>query len=157
MGGVVFLSFYLFGKGCQHYSLLVIELSRVLALSWRSLGELSPFDITWSWEVSCGPLSWTWLSHLRGTGLTPGWSTKTVSATWLRRKGRKKRKKERKKRKEKKVIKVNNEKILKSNKKRDRKNSRTNGKSKAIQAKSYKEAYTYTLKKREKRKKYIYI
>ena len=38
-------------------------------------------------------MSWTQLSHLRGSGLTPGWSTKTLSATWLRRKGRKKRKK----------------------------------------------------------------
>ena len=35
--------------------------------------------------------------YLRGTGLTPGWSTKTLSATRLRRKGRKKVKKERNK------------------------------------------------------------
>ena len=35
----------------------------------------------------------------------------------------------------------------------DRQNSRTNGKSKAIQTKSHKEAYTYTLTKREKGKK----
>ena len=32
----------------------------------------------------------------------------------------------------------------------DRQNPRTNGKSKAIQAKSHKESYTYTLIKREK-------
>ena len=38
----------------------------------------------------------------------------------------------------------------------DRQNPRTNGKSKAIQTKSYTEAYTYTLTKREKGKK-IYI
>ena len=37
-----------------------------------------------------------------------------------------------------------------------RQNSRTNGKSKAIQTKSHKEAYTYTLKKKRKRKE-IYI
>ena len=37
-----------------------------------------------------------------------------------------------------------------------RQNPRTNGKSKAIQTKSHKEAYTYTLTKREKGK-YIYI
>ena len=43
-----------------------------------------------------------------------------------------------------------------NNKKKDRQNPRTNGKSKAIQTKSYKEAYTYTLPKREKVKKYIY-
>ena len=38
----------------------------------------------------------------------------------------------------------------------DRQNPRTNGKSKAIPTKSHKEAYTYTLIKREKGK-YIYI
>ena len=54
------------------------------------------FDITWRWEVSGGPKSRSQLSHLRGSGLTPGWSTKTLSATRLRRKGRK-REKERKK------------------------------------------------------------
>ena len=41
--------------------------------------------------------------------------------------------------------------------KMDSENPRTNGKSRAIQTKSHKEAYTYTLIKREKRKKiYIY-
>ena len=39
----------------------------------------------------------------------------------------------------------------------DRQNPRKNGKSKAIQSKSHKEAYTYTLRKREKGKKIIYI
>ena len=39
----------------------------------------------------------------------------------------------------------------------DRQNPRTNGKSKAIQTKSHKEAYIYTLTKREKGKKNIYI
>ena len=49
--------------------------------------------------------------------------------------------------------------ILKTNKqtKTDRQNPRTNGKSKAIQTKSHTEAYTFTLTKREKGKKYIYI
>ena len=41
-------------------------------------------------------------------------------------------------------------------KKMDRQNPRTNGKSEAIQTKSHKEAYTYTLRKREKGKKFIY-
>ena len=42
-------------------------------------------------------------------------------------------------------------------KKEDRQNPRTNGKSKAIQTKSHKEAYTYTLTKREKEKnKYVF-
>ena len=39
----------------------------------------------------------------------------------------------------------------------DRQNPRTNGKSKAIQTVSHKETYTYTLRKREKGKKYIYM
>ena len=39
----------------------------------------------------------------------------------------------------------------------DRQNPRTNGKSKAIQTKSHKEAYTYILTKREKGKIYIYL
>ena len=42
-------------------------------------------------------------------------------------------------------------------KKKDRQNPRTNGKSKAIQTKSHTEAHTYTLTKREKGKKNIYI
>ena len=46
--------------------------------------------------------------------------------------------------------------LTKQTNKMDRQNPRTNGKSKAIQTKSHKEAYTYTLKKREKEKK-IYI
>ena len=37
----------------------------------------------------------------------------------------------------------------------DRQNSRTNGKSKPMQKKSHKEAYTYTLTKREKGEIYI--
>ena len=42
-------------------------------------------------------------------------------------------------------------------KKTDRQNPTANGKSKAIQTKSHKEAYTYTLRKREKGKKNISI
>ena len=44
-----------------------------------------------------------------------------------------------------------------TNKKTDRQYPRTNGKSKAIQTKSHTEAYTYTLTKREKGEKNIYI
>ena len=40
-----------------HCSLLVVEWSWVLALRWRSLGELLPFDIMWGQEVSGGPVS----------------------------------------------------------------------------------------------------
>ena len=42
-------------------------------------------------------------------------------------------------------------------KKTDRQNPRTDGEIKAIQTKSHKEAYTYTLIRREKGNKYIYI
>ena len=49
--------------------------------------------------------------------------------------------------------------MLKSNreKKMDRQNPRTNGKSKAIQTKSHTKSYTYTLTKRGKGKIYMYI
>ena len=120
--------------GVQHWSLLAIGWSWVLVLRRRSLGELLPVDITWGREVSCGPMCWTWPSHHEGSGLTPGWSTKTLPATQLRRKGREKNK----------------------NKKTNRQNPSTNGKSKPVQTKSLKEACTYTLTKREKGKKYIY-
>ena len=83
MGGLCSCLASCFAWGVQHGSLLVIEWSWVLALRLRSLGELSLIYITWSQEVSGGPVSWTWLSHLRGWGLTAGWSTKTLSATRL--------------------------------------------------------------------------
>ena len=63
----------------------------------------------------------------------PGWNTKTLPATQLRKKGRKKEKR------------------------MNRQNPRTNGKSKPIQTKSHKETYTYTLTKREKGGKNTYI
>ena len=44
-------------RGVQHWNFLVVELSWVLALRQRSLGELSPIDITWGQEVSGGPMS----------------------------------------------------------------------------------------------------
>ena len=49
-----------------------------------------------------------------------------------------------------------NKKTKKQNK-TDRQNPRTNGKSKAIQTKSHKEAYIYTVTKREKGKIYLSI
>ena len=78
-------------------------------------------------------------SHLGGSGPTPSQSTKTLPATWLRRKLRKK------------TTTKNPPKYT------DRQNPRTNGKSKPIQTKSHKEAYTYTPTEREKGKIYIYI
>ena len=69
--------------GVQHWSLLAVKWSCVLVLRRRSLGELLPIVITWGQEVSGGPVFWTQLSHLRGSDLTLGQSTKTLSATWL--------------------------------------------------------------------------
>ena len=69
--------------GVQHWSLLVVEWSWILVLRRRSLGELSLINITRGQEFSGGPMSWTWLSHVRDSGLTPSWSTKTLSATRL--------------------------------------------------------------------------
>ena len=45
----------------------------------------------------------------------------------------------------------------KTKKKLDGENPRTNGESKAIQTKSHTEAYTYTLTKREKGGKIVYL
>ena len=53
-------------------------------------GRFLLFDIRGAGGVSGGPMSCTWLSHLRGTGLTPGRSTEILSSTWLRIKRRKK-------------------------------------------------------------------
>ena len=59
--------------------------------------------------------------------------------------------------KKKSLIKKNKNKQQQTNKKKpDTQNPRTNGKSKAIQTKSHKEAYTYTLTKREQGKICIY-
>ena len=69
--------------GVQNWSFLVVEWSWVLALRWRTLGKLAPINITWGWEVSGGLMSPTHLSHLRGSDLSAGRSTKTLSATWL--------------------------------------------------------------------------
>ena len=64
-----------------------------LSVEMEISGKLLTFDITWSWEVSGGPMSSTQLSHLRGTSEAQilSQSTKTFSATWLKRKERKKK------------------------------------------------------------------
>ena len=53
--------------------------------------------------------------------------------------------------------KKNSKNKIKIKEKTDRQNPRTNGKSKAIQTKSHKEAYTYTLTEKTFLKIYIYI
>ena len=47
--------------------------------------------------------------------------------------------------------------IQKTKQNKNRQNPRKNGKCKAIQTKSHKGAYTFTVTKREKGKKYIYL
>ena len=69
-----------FGEACLNAEM---EISGRALASWYYVGR----------EVSGGQVSWTWLSHLRGSGLTPGQSTKTLLATQLRRKGRRKERK----------------------------------------------------------------
>ena len=72
--------------GIQHWSLLAVGWSWILVFRWRSLGELLLINITWGQDVSGGPTSWTQLSHLGGSGLTPSRSTKPLPATWHGRK-----------------------------------------------------------------------
>ena len=62
-------------------------------LRWRSQGELLTIDITCGWEVSGGPVSRPQLSHLRGSSLTPGQSTETVSHMAQRNREEKKKEK----------------------------------------------------------------
>ena len=52
-------------------ALLAFEWGLDLVLSWRPLGGLSPINIPWGWQVSGGSQSWAYVSHLRGSGLTP--------------------------------------------------------------------------------------
>ena len=64
--------------------------------------EISRRAFTISYYMELGGLWWTnvlnsTLPPQRRIGLTPGWSTKTLSATGLRRKGRKKKKERKKK------------------------------------------------------------
>ena len=59
----------------------------------RCLGELSLTDTTRGQEVSGGPMSCAQLCHLRGSGLTPGWGTKTLLARRLEEKREKKKEK----------------------------------------------------------------
>ena len=72
-------------------------------------------------------MSWTWLSHLSGSGPTLSQSTKTLPAAQQERKGKNKTKNE-------------------------QTDPKTNGKSKTKQAKLHKETYTHTLTKREQKK-----
>ena len=78
----------------------------------------------WSREVSGGPMSWTRLSHLTGWGLTPGRSTKTLSATQLRRKGREKKRKQEKKERERKKERMKKKKKKEGKKEREKKKER---------------------------------
>ena len=57
MGSVVFLSCWLFGIGFPALEPAgrLVELG--LGVEMEISGRFSPFDITWSWELSSGPVS----------------------------------------------------------------------------------------------------
>ena len=57
MGGVVFLSYYLFGMGPPALDLAGRWVELGLNMRWRSLGELSLIDIMWDRDVSGGLIS----------------------------------------------------------------------------------------------------
>ena len=76
--------------------MLVTEWSWVLALRWRSLGELLPFDIIWGWEVSGTNVLISALPPQRLRADTWPEHQDPVSHT-AQKKREKKRKKERKK------------------------------------------------------------
>ena len=80
-------------------------------------------------------MSWTWPSHPGISGLTPGWNTKTLPATQLKRKGREKKKTK--------------------NKKTIRQIPRTNGKANLYRQITQRSIHIHTHNKR-KEKKYIY-
>ena len=52
-----------------------------LSVEMEISGRPLVIDIMWGWEVLGDSMSSTRLSHLRGSGLTPGQSTENVSAT----------------------------------------------------------------------------
>lgn len=73
--------------GVQYWSLQVFGCSWVLVSRWKALGELTPINIPWGQEFSCGPLSWTCHSYCRSPGLTPGQGTKSPQAMHHSQKG----------------------------------------------------------------------
>ena len=57
MGRVVFLSCLLFGMACPALGLAGHSMEMGLSIETEISGRFSPFDITWSQEVSGGPMS----------------------------------------------------------------------------------------------------
>lgn len=57
----------------------------VLAVRWRPLKELSLINMPWGWEFSGCPASWTQVSYLGDSGLTPYCSPRTPQATQHKR------------------------------------------------------------------------
>ena len=92
-----------------------------MVLRWRP-GELSPINIPRDRVFSGSPTSWTWLSHLRGSGSTPVQSTKTLQIEQCRRIGG----------------------GGEGRKQKDKQNPKTSGKSKTKQTKTHKETHTHT-------------
>ena len=57
----------------------------VLVLRWQPLGELLLFNVPWGCEFSHGAASWTQVSYLGDSGLTPYCSPRTPQATQHKR------------------------------------------------------------------------
>ena len=51
--------------------LLAFGWGLVLVLRWRPLAELLPINVPWGWKFSGGPKSWSRVSCLWDSGLTP--------------------------------------------------------------------------------------
>ena len=56
-------------------------------------------NIPWGQEFSPGPMYWTWLSHLGGSGPIPGQSTKPHKLHGMEEKGKEKEREKKKKKK----------------------------------------------------------
>ena len=79
MGGTVFLSCWLFGLRCSALEFAGRGWSRVLALRWEPLGELTPINVAWGLRSSVSPWdglgvpttgaqAWSWPGNHDATG-----------------------------------------------------------------------------------------
>ena len=57
----------------------------VLVFKLRPLGDLSLINVSWGWEYSGGPKSWTQVSYFGSSGPVPYCSVKTSQASQHRR------------------------------------------------------------------------
>ena len=96
-----------------------------MELRWGAPEELLPINIPWGREFSGIPASWTQHPHPRGSGLTPSLGNKTLQATGLGKKGKKKEMKKEKRRVGRKQMKTNRQTKPKTNNKDKNKQTAT--------------------------------